>query len=53
MVTCALANGQTMRSTVGRTVVSQQSSVAPTARPGNVWATLMNGGAAGAKFEFA
>ena len=53
LVTTALAHGQNMRSTVGRTVVSTSSSVAPTARPGNVWATLMNGGAAGAKIDFA
>lgn len=53
MVTTALAQGQTVRSTVGRTMVSTSSSVAPTARPGNVWATLMNGGAAGAKVDFA
>ena len=53
LVTSALANGQSIRSTVGRTVVMPQSSVAPTARPGNVWATLMNGGAAGARLEFA
>lgn len=53
LVTTALANGQSIRSTVGRTVVSTSSNIAPTARPGNVWATLMNGGAAGAKLEFA
>ena len=54
LVTSALANGQSMRSTVGRTVAtSAGSGVAPTARPGNVWATLMNGGAAGASVNFA
>lgn len=53
LVTSALANGQSMRSTVGRTIVSNNSNMAPTARPGNVWATLLNGGAAGGKVEFA
>jgi len=38
---------------VGHTVVSSNANMAPTARPGNVWATLMNGGAAGAKVDFA
>mmetsp|Transcript_55614 Transcript_55614/g.130298 ORF Transcript_55614/g.130298 Transcript_55614/m.130298 type:complete len:264 (-) Transcript_55614:522-1313(-) len=51
----ALSNSatSTLRGTVGRTVVTQanHSTVAPTARPGNVWATLMNGGAAG-KVDF-
>lgn len=54
LVTKALANGQSVRSTVGRTVVSTTGpNVAPTARPGNVWATLMNGGAAGSRVDFA
>ena len=54
LVTKALANGQSARSTVGRTVASTTGpNVAPTARPGNVWATLMNGGAAGSRVDFA
>lgn len=54
LVTTALANGQSMRSTGGRTVATTAGpTVAPTARPGNVWATLMNGGAAGARVDFA
>ena len=37
-----------MRGSVGRTVASSSAAgAAPTARPGNVWATLINGGAAG------
>mmetsp|Transcript_52660 Transcript_52660/g.105490 ORF Transcript_52660/g.105490 Transcript_52660/m.105490 type:complete len:288 (-) Transcript_52660:132-995(-) len=51
----ALGNSATatLRGTVGRTVVTQanHSTVGPSARPGNVWATLMNGGAAG-KVDF-
>jgi len=54
LVTKALANGQSARSTVGRTVASTTGpNMAPTARPGNVWATLMNGGAAGSRVDFA
>mmetsp|Transcript_49490 Transcript_49490/g.101025 ORF Transcript_49490/g.101025 Transcript_49490/m.101025 type:complete len:260 (-) Transcript_49490:165-944(-) len=48
----ALSNSATLKGTVGRTAAhASQSSVPPSARPGNVWATLMNGGAAG-KVDF-
>mmetsp|Transcript_25027 Transcript_25027/g.56486 ORF Transcript_25027/g.56486 Transcript_25027/m.56486 type:complete len:168 (+) Transcript_25027:475-978(+) len=53
LITTALSNAS-LRSTVGKTSASMSSqSVAPTARPGNVWACLMNGGAAGSRVEFA
>uniref|UniRef100_A0A7S0MBE7 Uncharacterized protein n=2 Tax=Cryptomonas curvata TaxID=233186 RepID=A0A7S0MBE7_9CRYP len=52
LITSALSSSASLRGTVGRTLVSPSGSgVAPTARPGNVWATLMNGGAAG-KVEY-
>jgi len=48
-------NNGNLRGSVGRTVASSTgvpNANAASARPGNVWATLMNGGAAGNKMDF-
>uniref|UniRef100_A0A6U2I4R6 Uncharacterized protein n=1 Tax=Hemiselmis andersenii TaxID=464988 RepID=A0A6U2I4R6_HEMAN len=56
MVAAAIhGNKGGLRGSVGRTVASSTgvpNANSASARPGNVWATLMNGGAAGNKMDF-
>lgn len=56
LIASAITSSGSMRGSVGRTVATSTGAptgnVAPSARPGNVWATLMNGGAAGNKMDF-
>jgi len=58
MIATALHGGSSngsLRGSVGRTVATSTgvpSANSASARPGNVWATLMNGGAAGNKMDF-